>query len=59
MFGWGQNTVGQIDPSLKSSFIEKPYLIPFFIGKNICKISTYKSVSLAYDMNGNVKSSIT
>ena len=52
--GWGENTLGQIDPNLAISFVERPFILNEFIGKNIRKVASWKSVSIAADDKGNV-----
>lgn len=54
LVGWGENTVGQIDPALNSSFVDKPFILTSFFDKNICKVATWKSVSIACEENGTV-----
>lgn len=55
VFGWGENTCGQIlgDSNFKT-IIDRPVIVKQFTGKGIVGVSAWKATSLAFDNNGNV-----
>ncbi|KAL4508402.1 hypothetical protein ABPG72_003706 [Tetrahymena utriculariae] len=55
VFGWGENTCGQITgDSSYNKIIEKPLLLSYFSGKFINAVGAHKASSLAIDLNGAV-----
>ena len=54
VFGWGENTCGQITGNSSLGFVEKPTIIKKFIGKNIKGIAACRASSMCYDDSGVV-----
>jgi len=55
LFGWGENSCGQITGYETQENIKTPTVIRHFMGKDIQGISANRANSIAYDRQGNVK----
>jgi len=54
LFGWGENTCGQVMGYETTQVVSRPTVIRYFFGKEIKGIHANRASSICYDSQGNV-----